>query len=177
MEQLKRLARALDTFFETFALLSLTTMILIVTTQVMTRKLLNFVFFWSEEMTLLLLVWFSFMGMAIGFREELHLGIDTFTEFFPKGFNRILDKVIEASILAFGIYLVVYGWDFTVMMHESTLAATKLPNSTLYVVMPVTGFMICCYATLHLCGISTKRHHGAEVEMGFGLGEDDHGNK
>lgn len=176
VEQLRKFARTLDAFFETFAILSLLSMILIVTMQVITRKLFNFVFFWSEEMTLLLLVWFSFMGMAIGFREELHLGIDTFTDFFPYWFNIILNKVIDASIVAFGLYLVVYGWEFTVMMNESTLAATKLPNSVLYFVMPVTGFMTSCYAMLHLFGIDTKRHKGAEVEMGFELGEGKDGN-
>nr|WP_254776785.1 TRAP transporter small permease subunit [Paenibacillus sp. yr247] len=45
----------------------------------MTRKLFDFVFFWSEEVTMLLLIRFSFMGIAIGFREKLYLGIDPFT--------------------------------------------------------------------------------------------------
>ncbi|MGQ7277295.1 TRAP transporter small permease subunit [Brevibacillus thermoruber] len=31
--------------------------------QVFTRKLFNFVFFWSEEVTLLLLGWLAFMGL------------------------------------------------------------------------------------------------------------------
>src|SRR4051812_23661153 len=92
---LKRLALAIDTFFENLALLSLLSMVLIVTLQVFTRKLFNFVFFWSEEVTLLLLVWFSFMGIAIGFREKLHLAIDSFTHLLPKAVNRVLDKIID----------------------------------------------------------------------------------
>ncbi len=170
MEALKKIALAIDTLFESVALLGLTSMILIVTMQVMTRKLLNFVFFWSEEMTLLLLVWFAFMGMAIGFREHLHLGVDSFTEFLPAKANLILDKIIGLSIFAFGVYLIWYGWDFTVMMHESTLAATKLPNSVLYVVMPVTGVMTCAYSALQVAGFDTRRHKGNEVEMGGALG-------
>lgn len=170
MEALKKIALAIDTLFERIALLGLTSMILIVITQVMTRKLFNFVFFWSEEMTLLLLVWFAFMGMAIGFREDLHLGVDSFTAFLPDRVNRALDKIIGLSIFAFGVYLIVYGWEFTVMMHESTLAATKLPNSVLYVVMPVTGVMTCAYSALQVAGIDTKRHKGNEVEMGGAMG-------
>lgn len=170
MEALKKIALAIDTLFERIALLGLTSMILIVITQVMTRKLFNFVFFWSEEMTLLLLVWFAFMGMAIGFREDLHLGVDSFTAFLPDRVNRALDKIIGLSIFAFGVYLIVYGWEFTVMMHESTLAATKLPNSVLYVVMPVTGVMTCAYSALQVAGFDTKRHKGNEVEMGGAMG-------
>jgi TRAP-type C4-dicarboxylate transport system permease small subunit len=85
---LRRIAVTIDSIFETGAILALLAMILIVTTQVFTRKLFNFVFFWSEEITLLLLGWFSFMGMAIGFREGLHMGMDSFTECLPRWFNR-----------------------------------------------------------------------------------------
>ena len=162
MHILRNIVLAIDTFFERFAITALVGMILIVTMQVFTRKMFNFVFFWSEEITLLFLGWFSFMGMAIGFREDLHLGMDTLTEYLPKWFNKILDKVIDATIFAFGMYLIVYGWEFTMLMSESTLAATKLPNSALYVVMPISGMMVCGYSLLHACGIDVKRHGSLE---------------
>lgn len=170
MKALSRIALVIDSIFESMALIGLTSMILIVVTQVVTRKLFNFVFFWSEEVTLLLLVWFSFMGIGLGFREGLHMGVDSFTEFLPDKVNKVLDKIIDACIFFFGVYLIFYGWDFTVMMWESTLAATKMPNGMLYLVMPITGIMICAYAALQFCGIDTKRHQGNEVEMNAGIG-------
>ena len=51
---------------------------------VLTRKLFRFVFAWSEEVTLLCLTWFTFMGIAIGFRERLHLGMDMVENLLPK---------------------------------------------------------------------------------------------
>lgn len=173
MENLKRIALRIDTIFESIALVGLASMIIVVTMQVMTRKLLNFVFFWSEEVTLLLLVWFSFMGMAVGFREDLHLGMDSFVDYLPARLKKAIEMFIEICILAFGIYLIVYGWEFTVLMSESTLPATKLPNSVIYFVMPITGLMTCVYALLHLFGIDTKRHKGNEVEMSAGMGGED----
>ena len=133
-------------------------MVIIVSVQVVTRKLFNFVFFWSEEVTLLLLAWFAFMGIAIGCRENLHLAMDVIEGFSSKKFINILDKFIEAATFIFGVYLIIYGWEFTVLMSESTLPATKLPNSALYVVMPLTGVMTCAYSLLQLMGIDTKRH-------------------
>jgi TRAP-type transport system small permease protein len=159
---LRNIVLAIDTFFERFAITALVSMILIVTMQVFTRKLFNFVFFWSEEITLLLLGWFSFMGMAVGFREGLHMGMDSFTDYLPKWVNKILDKIIDATIFTFGLYLVFQGWSFTLLMSESTLAATKLPNSVLYIVMPISGVMICGYSLLQACGIDTKRHQSLE---------------
>jgi len=66
----------IDKMIEAFAIVLIIAMVLIVFTQVMTRKLFNFVFFWSEEVTLLCLTWFSFIGIGIGFREKLHIGMD-----------------------------------------------------------------------------------------------------
>lgn len=166
MQALRKIALKVDSFFETFALLALLSMILIVSMQVMTRKLFNFVFFWSEEITLLLLAWFAFMGMAIGFREGLHLAMDMIDEILPAPAIKFLDKLIESCSFLFGVYLVVQGWDFTVLMNESTLPATKLPNSALYVTMPVCGLMICAYSALQFFGIDTRRHGG------LGEGED-----
>ncbi|OXM84890.1 TRAP transporter small permease [Paenibacillus rigui] len=162
MKGLKKIALAIDSFFESFSMLALLAMILIVTLQVMTRKLFNFVLFWSEEVTLLLLVWFSFLGIAIGFREKLHLAIDSFTSKLPDKVNWLLDRVIYASTFAFGVYLVVSGTEFTELMNESTLAATKLPNSVVYVIMPITGALVCIYSFLQFIGIDTRRHHGME---------------
>lgn len=162
MKGLKRFCLGIDRLFENVAIWSLVVMIVIVTLQVTTRKLFNFVFFWSEEITLLLLVWFSFMGIAIGVREHLHLAVDSFTVMLPKSVNKVIDKVVSIATILFGLYLVKYGWDFTQLMVGSTLPATKMSNSIFYAVMPVSGVMMCIYAFLQLLGIETKRHNVGE---------------
>ncbi|MCX5883159.1 MAG: TRAP transporter small permease [Deltaproteobacteria bacterium] len=78
----------IDKMIEAFAIVLIIAMVLIVFTQVMTRKLFNFVFFWSEEVTLLCLTWFSFIGIAIGFREKLHIGMDVVENLVPKSAAR-----------------------------------------------------------------------------------------
>ncbi|MBD0379686.1 TRAP transporter small permease [Paenibacillus sedimenti] len=166
MKVIKRLALSIDSIFEWFSLTALTSMTLIVIIQVITRKLFNFVFFWSEEVTLLLMVWFSFMGIAIGFREKLHIATDSFTNRFGKRFNQIWDKVIALVVFGFGLYLVINGWQFTIDQYETTLPATGLTNSLYYLVMPITGIMICVYSALSLLGIETIRHRGLGEEFG-----------
>jgi TRAP-type C4-dicarboxylate transport system permease small subunit len=155
---LKRFFLFIDSLFEKVALGSLIVMIIIVTLQVFTRKLFNYVISWSEEVTLLLLCWFSFMGIAIGVREKLHLSIESFTSKLPPAVIKVIEKVVLLSTIAFGLYLLKYGWDFTVLMKDSTLPATKLSNSWAYAVMPITGFMMMIYAFLQLIGVDTKRH-------------------
>lgn len=158
MQALRRFALLIDDILENCSLLALLSMVVIVVMQVFTRKLLNFVFFWSEEVTLLLLGWFTYMGIAIGFREHLHLEMDMIAGLLPKKANWFLDKVIEFSAFLFGVYLVYYGYDFCLLTWDSTMPATKLPNATIYAVMPLTGAMICTYMALQLVGIDTRRH-------------------
>ncbi len=166
MQFLKRLALMFDTLYETCAIMALLGVIIVMTVQVATRKLFNFVFFWSEEAILVFLVWFAFMGIAIGFREGIHLGVDSLTDYLPARVNRWLDKWVDIMGLIYGLYFVVYGWEFTVLMLESTLPATKLPNSVVYAVMPVSGFMVCVYSILQMLGFDTKRHKGSDIEVG-----------
>ncbi|MFJ5624130.1 TRAP transporter small permease [Peribacillus loiseleuriae] len=159
MKGLKRFCLFIDSLFEKVAIGSLIVMIIIVTLQVFTRKLFNFVLFWSEEVTLLLLCWFSFMGIAIGIREKLHLAIESFTAKLPPAANKVIDKLVALGTIAFAVFLIKYGWDFTVLMSTSTLPATKLSNAWEYAVMPITGFMMIIYAFLQLIGIDTRRHN------------------
>lgn len=153
--------RALDV--ASIALLVAT--IVIVFTQVITRKLLSFVFIWSEEVTLLCLTWFAFVGIAIGFREKVHLAMDMLTEHFSKRVNKAIDRFNDLVIFAFGLYLAYFGWLFTVRMNESTLPATGLPNSLQYVVVPITGLLCCLYSTLQFFGVDTRRYLHIDEEI------------
>lgn len=143
----------------------LVAMIVIVFMQVLTRKLFSFVFVWSEEITLLCLTWFCFIGIAIGFREKVHLAMDVVTEHLPAKVNFVLDRFNDVCIFAFGLYLVVFGWRFTVTMGESTLPATGLPNSLQYVVLPITGVLTCGYSALQLFGVDTRRYQHIDEEI------------
>jgi TRAP-type C4-dicarboxylate transport system permease small subunit len=159
-----RIFLAADRIIEGFAITLLVAMILIVFVAVVTRKLFGFVFAWSEEITLLCLTWFTFMGIAIGFRERLHLGMDLF-DTLPKKVLDLSNRVIDLVTFFFGLYLVVYGWDFSMMMGGSFLAATQLPNMIQYIVMPITGVLTCVYSILQLCGRDLRRYHTIEEEI------------
>jgi TRAP-type C4-dicarboxylate transport system permease small subunit len=160
----KRLFLILDKILEGFAITLLVSMILIVFLAVITRKVFGFVFVWSEEVTLLCLTWFTFMGIAIGFRERLHLGMDIFNNLPPKVL-KWSDRFIDVVTFLFGLYLVVYGWEFALMMQGSVLAATQLPNTVQYIVMPITGLMTCVYAGLQILGHDLRRYHVIEEEI------------
>lgn len=162
---LGRILAAVDRVLDVATISLLVSMIVIVFMQVLTRKLFRFVFVWSEEVTLLCLTWFSFVGIAIGFREQVHLAMDVVTNLMPKKVSWVLDKFIDLCVFAFGLYLVIFGWAFTVRMAQSTLPATGLPNSLQYVIMPITGVLTCLYSALQLFGVETRRYLHIDEEI------------
>ncbi|WP_199613949.1 TRAP transporter small permease [Paenibacillus alkalitolerans] len=164
--RVKAVAVWIDRAIEIFAVSAVALMTLIVTLQVVTRKVFNFVFFWSEEITLLLLIWFSFLGIAIGFRDRLHIAMDALAKRFPKAINRMLDALISLCNLGFGLFLIVNGWGFTMLMSGNTMSATGWSSSVMYVIMPVTGVMICFYSILHLLGVDTVQHKHLDEGLG-----------
>lgn len=161
---LKKIAAGLDRLVELLALTSLALMVMIVTVQVFTRTFGNFVFYWSEEITLLLLIWTAFLGIALGFREMLHLSMDSLARRLPATVQKMLAKLITVVIFLFGLYLAVYGWEYTELMHPNTLSATGWPRSVQYMIVPISGVMICSYSMLQLFGVNTRRQVGLDGE-------------
>jgi TRAP-type transport system small permease protein len=163
-ERIKKVFLKIDKVVDGFCIALIVLMIVNVFVAVITRKLFKFQFFWSEEVTLLCLTWFTFIGIAIGFRERLHLGMDLF-EKLPQKVLDFLDRLVDAVTFLFGLYLIVYGWDFTMMMRGSILAATQLPNVVQYIVMPFTGVLTCVYSALQLLGFDLRRFNAIEEEI------------
>lgn len=155
----------IDKAIEAYAIGLLVFLILNVFTAVLMRRFLGHMFPWSEEISLLSLTWFSFMGIAIGFREKLHLGMDLLDHYLPARVIAVWDRVIDLVVLGFGLYLVWFGAEFTLKMGTSTLAITGWPNMVQYVVMPITGVLTSVYSLLRFLGYDLRRYNEIEEEI------------
>ena len=156
----------IDKAIDGFCIILLVAMILIVVMAVITRKGFGWMFAWSEEITLLCLTWFTFMGIAVGFRERLHLNMELVDiDKLPPKVLLVTDRFIDLVTFFFGLYLVIYGWNFAMMMRGSILSATEMPNLVQYIVMPITGVTTCVYAALQFLGHDLRRYNVIEEEI------------
>lgn len=149
----------IDKVIEAFAICLLAFLIVNVFTGVIMRYVTGKMFPWSEEISLLCLTWFSFMGIAIGFRENLHLGMDMLDGLFSPKVLYVWDKIIDFVVLCYGLYLVFFGWNFTKQMSGSVLPVTQWPNIIQYIVMPITGVLVIVYSVLRLLGYDCARYN------------------
>ncbi len=128
-------------------------MVAIVSVQVFCRYVLDFSIRWSEEVPLILMVWFGFISMAIGVKKRLHISIELFYSLMPEKVQAVIRKVVDLLVAGFGIVMVVYGYKLASFTMSSTMPATKLPTGYLYMAIPIAGVLITYDTIMDLLGI------------------------
>lgn len=145
MKILKFIKDTLDRLLVFVSLTALLAMIVIIIYQVFSRQIFHSTPSWAEELSIILFVWTSFLGIAYGFKAKLHIGVSFLVDLFPKKVQDAMDLFAKVIIIFFGFILTYYGWRFTVLMGGSTMAGTGLQTSYLYAVVPITGVYILLY--------------------------------
>ncbi|MGH2316406.1 TRAP transporter small permease [Planococcus sp. SE5232] len=145
MKILKMVKTFLDRLLLGSALTMLLAMVVIIIVQVFSRQVLNYTPSWSEEVSKLLFVWVSFLGIAYGFKEKLHIALGIVVNQLPETVQHAFDYLSKVLIIGFGVIMIYYGWQFTVLMGNSSMPGTGWPSSVLYSAIPVSGFFVTFY--------------------------------
>ena len=140
-----KILNKINQIFEFIGMILIVLMILIISTQVFTRFFFSTTPKWSEEVAMMLMVWFAFIGISIGVKNDKHLSIEYFVSLMPQKAQRIVIKIGQVLILLSGVFLTYYGGLLVKQTSTSTLAATQLPASFLYLMVPVSGILIFLY--------------------------------
>lgn len=161
--------KIIDRFFRCFmnvciwvAKLLLLAMTILVCISVFYRYILGRSITWSDEVSMLLMVWFGFISIAYGVKQKLHLSVELIYNFLPATLQRIFSKVTMAIVSILGILMAVYG----VLLMQSTMnnvmAATRWPSATLYAVIPVSGILIAYFAFAQCIGYEEQEDRKGE---------------
>lgn len=142
MRELRKIKNGIDNLLLGLSITLLVAMVVIIIYQVFSRELLNFTPSWSEELSRVLFVWVSFLGIAYGFKEKLHIAVGLVIDALPKNVQHIFGYLTKFLIIGFGIVLMIYGWKFMVLMGQSYLPGLGVPSSVLYAVVPLSGLFI-----------------------------------
>lgn len=154
---------------EWFAMICMVVLTAIVFTDVILRYIFKQGFSWTQEVATLMMVWFSLVGMAIGVLEKIHISIEMFTSRLPEKALSVLESVNHLLIAAFGGLMVYFGAQIMNMTKLSTMPATKLPSSVLYVILPLAGILVL------LNGLLVAAKQDRKMFAGDGGEEETHG--
>lgn len=131
-------------------------MIAIVFANVFMRYVLDSGILWSEEVALLLCVWFIFISFGLGIKQKLHITINLLhRDKIPAWLNKTLDLLTELIVIGIGGVMIVYGSTLVKFTMTSIMPATRWPAGILYLVVPFAGLTMVLEALLHIVGWDT----------------------
>ncbi|WP_339230498.1 TRAP transporter small permease [Oceanobacillus sp. FSL K6-2867] len=150
MKVLRLIKLILDRLLLVVSLVLLAVMIVIIIYQVFSRQILSSTPSWSEELSRVLFVWVSFLGIAYGFKEKLHIALGLVVNMMPSKVQDVFDYFAKVLVIFLGVIMMYYGWNFTTLMGNNIMPGTGLPSSMLYLSIPIAGFYVTLYGILLL---------------------------
>ena len=132
----------IEKVFEVASMIMLVAMVLIVCYQVVMRYVFNSSPSWSEEVSIILMIWFGILSIPIGVKLHLHIGIEYIFNHFPPRGQWVVSRLICVALAGFGLVMIFSGIELVKFMSMSTLPATKLPSAVKYAVIPFSGLTL-----------------------------------
>jgi len=136
---MNKLLKPLEWIENSIAVVSMATVSLLVFGQVVSRYGFNYTPVWSEELSRFLVVWSIFIGVAIGVRNNQHIGVDALLRFLPHRLllaSEVLLNLIGVVVIGILVYTSI---DFIqqTMEYGQLSPAMRIPMYIPYIAMPV----------------------------------------
>ena len=126
-------------------------MIVVVFAQVMLRYFFHAPIAWSDELSRLMLVWVSFLGVTlVHFSKAGHPAVKALVQKFSLRTQKIIDIIINA-ILAIG-FIVIFNASLNYTLANTRLVSAVLhyPNALKYAVVPLSMFLMAIKSIFNL---------------------------
>ena len=126
----------------------LAVMTLVIIWQIIARfRIIHAICPWTEEVAMIMLVWFGLTGAAIGVRKHLHIGVEFVTTLFPDRTQRILMIIVDTLLVFFSLFLLVKGSQLAWALKDTDTPATLLSRGlVIYSAAPVAAFLMLLYS-------------------------------
>jgi len=139
----------------TFAVL-----VIVVLLGVFTRHVMQDQIRWSEELARLLLVWISFLGGAIAYIDDQHLGVDLLVSRFDPAAARIATAFCHLLVFMFALFVMGVGGTRIVMDRLDSgqlLPALQVNRAWFYLAIPISGWIISLFALGNMISFFNKK--------------------
>lgn len=128
--------------------------------QVFGRYVLNSSPTWTESLALVLVLYVTLIGAAVGVRDAGHIGMESLLVLVPETLRNRIELLIHALVCVFGGAMIYNG----LMLGESVIAY-KIPNLALpeavrYAPLVISGVLIILFSMEHIVALL----RGEEVE-------------
>jgi TRAP-type transport system small permease protein len=135
---------------------SVTGLLVIVTIvfyQVFGRYVLNSSPTWTENLALVLILYVTLIGAAVGVRDAGHIGMDSLLVMLPDRAREKIELVIHVLVAVFGIAMAYNGWILGASVGTVKIPNLGLPEVIRYVPLIASGVLIVSFSIEHIIAL------------------------
>lgn len=121
--------------------------------QVFGRYVLNSSPTWTENLALVLILYVTLIGAAVGVRDAGHIGMDSLLVMLPDHAREKIEIVIHVLVAIFGVAMVYNGWILGASVGTVKIPNLGLPEVIRYVPLIASGVLIVSFSIEHIIAL------------------------
>ena len=135
------------------AVIGLLAVILCVQWQVVGRYVLNDTPTWAEALAMLIVLFVTAFGLAVGVRDAVHIGLESLVILWPKKWQRRIEILIHILVGVFGYLMVQGGWLWASAKWGEKKPMLPVPDGIDYVPVIIAGALILLFSIEHIVAL------------------------
>ena len=145
-----RFCAALSKLSLVLAVIGLIAVILCVQWQVFGRYVMNDTPTWAEALAMLLVLFVTAFGLAVGVRDAGHIGLESMVALLPDSWRRRIEIVIHALVGLFGGLMAHGGFTWASAKWAEKKPMLPVPDGIDYVPLVIAGVLIVLFSIEHI---------------------------
>lgn len=101
---------------------------------------------WTEQASLILMIWYVFFAAAAGVYEGFHIRIELLESMSNARNARRIRIAIQLIVAAFGLVLLVFGSQLTWLVRDHVVPSLGISRGLAYLPLPLSGFLMAIFA-------------------------------
>jgi len=135
------------------AVIGLIAVILCVQWQVFGRYVMNDTPTWAEALAMLLVLFVTAFGLAVGVRDAGHIGLESMVALLPEHWRRRVEIVIHALVGLFGTLMAHGGFTWASAKWAEKKPMLPVPDGIDYVPLVIAGVLIVLFSVEHVIAL------------------------
>lgn len=135
------------------AVIGLIAIVLCVQWQVIGRYVFNDTPTWAEALALLLVLFVTAFGVAVGVRDAGHIGLESLVVLLPEKWQHRIEILIHVLVGIFGALMVHGGWLWASAKWDEKKPMLPVPDGIDYVPVVIAGVLIVLFSIEHVIAL------------------------
>jgi TRAP-type transport system small permease protein len=148
-----RVCAALSKASLVLAVVGLIVVILCVQWQVFGRYIMNDTPTWAEALAMLLVLFVTAFGLAVGVRDAGHIGLESMVALLPDAWRHRIEILIHLLVGLFGGLMAQGGWMWASAKWGEKKPMLPVPDGIDYVPLVIAGVLMVLFSIEHVIAL------------------------